>query len=38
MGDDGAKAISKMLRMNTTLTALDMDSEKEGRERNKRQK
>ena len=29
--DDGAKALSKMLRVNTTLTSLNLRGEKEGK-------
>ena len=29
IGDEGAKALSEMLRVNTTLTSLDLSSEKQ---------
>lgn len=29
IGDEGAKALSQMLKVNTTLTSLDLFSEKE---------
>ena len=29
VGDDGAKSISEMLRVNTTLTSLDLDGKDE---------
>ena len=31
IGDEGAKALSEMLKMNTTLTKLDLESEREER-------
>ena len=33
IGDEGAKAISEMLKVNTTLTSLDLSCEEEERER-----
>ena len=33
IGDKGAKAISKMLKVNTTLTSLDLRSRKEEKEK-----
>ena len=37
IGDEGAKVMSEMLKVNTTLTSLDMEGEKEER-RKKRKK
>ena len=37
IGDEGAKALSEMLKVNSTLTSLDLGSEEE-RKREKRKK
>ena len=38
IGDEGAKSMSEMLKLNTTLTSLDLGCEEEGRmEREKRE-
>ena len=31
IGDEGANALSEMLKVNTTLTSLDLNSEEEGK-------
>ena len=36
IGDEGAKALSEMLKVNTTLTSLELGSEKEKNEFKKR--
>ena len=36
IGDEGAKALSEMLKVNTTLTSLKLCGEKERREKKKR--
>ena len=33
IGDEGAKAMSEMLKVNSTLTTLNLGSEEEGKER-----
>ena len=33
IGDEGAKALSEMLKVNTTLTSLDLSGEEEERKR-----
>ena len=40
IGDEGAKAMSEMLKVNTTLTSLDLrgEEEKRGREKEKKEK
>ena len=40
IGDEGAKALSEMLKVNTTLTSLDLSGEEErkGKEKEKREK
>ena len=37
IGDEGAKAISEMIRVNTTLTTLDLSCEEEGKGKEKEQ-
>ena len=38
IGDEGAKAMSEMMKVNSTLTSLNLGSEEERRERKKRKK
>ena len=38
IGDDGAKALSEMLKVNTTLTSLNLGSEEERKEIERRDK
>ena len=38
IGDEGAKAMSEMLKVNNTLTTLDLSCEEERKERRKRKK
>ena len=37
IGDEGAKVMSEMLRVNTTLTELNLEGEKEERKRKKKE-
>ena len=37
IGDEGAKALSEMMKVNTALTSLDLSSEKEGKGKEKEQ-
>ena len=38
IGDEGAKALSEMLKVNSTLTTLDLRGEEERKEKEKRKK
>ena len=38
IGDEGAKAMSEMLKVNSTLTTLDLSCEEERKEREERKK
>ena len=38
IGDEGAKAMSEMVKVNSTLTTLDLGGEEERKEREKREK
>ena len=38
IGDEGAKAMSEMMKVNTTLTTLDLSCEEERKKREKRKK
>ena len=38
IGDEGAKAMSEGLKVNTTLTTLNLESEEERKERRERKK
>ena len=38
IGDEGAKAMSEMLKVNTTLTSLNLSSEEERKERREKER
>ena len=38
IGDEGAKAMSEMMKVNTTLTSLNLSGEEERKKRKKRMK
>ena len=38
IGDEGAKAMSEMVKVNSSLTTLDLGGEEERKEREKREK
>ena len=38
IGDEGAKSMSEMLKVNSTLTTLDLASEEERKEREEKEK
>ena len=38
IGDEGAKAMSEMMKVNSTLTTLDLGSEEERKEKRERKK
>ena len=38
IGDDGAKSLSEILKLNTTLTKLNMEGEEERKEQEKKER